>query len=59
MGTLSEKSQGICSSSKDGVLLQEFEDIKSNFCERLVQSMPNGLKIVVKNKGLHTKYQFI
>lgn len=37
-------------------LLEEWEKIPPSFCEKLVNSMPNRLKMVIKNKGLHTKY---
>lgn len=37
-------------------LLEEWEKIPPSFCEKLVQSMPNRLKMIVKNNGLHTKY---
>ncbi|GFW00379.1 transposable element Tcb1 transposase [Trichonephila clavipes] len=38
------------------LLLQEWDSIQPNFCEKLVQYMPKRLKMVMKNKGLHTKY---
>lgn len=31
------------------------EEIKNN-CKNLVQSMPNRIKMLIKNKGMHTKY---
>lgn len=38
------------------ILLEEWRNIEPNFCKKLVDSMPNRLKMVIKNKGLHTKY---
>lgn len=38
------------------ILLEEWNKIEPTFCTKLVQSLPSRLKMVLKNKGLHTKY---
>ncbi|KAL1497932.1 hypothetical protein ABEB36_008812 [Hypothenemus hampei] len=38
------------------VLMEEWAKITPEYCEKLVQSMPNRLKEVIRNKGFPTKY---
>ena len=55
---LDSKNRNHTISSKDDLkraLQGEWGKIESNFCGKLVQSMPNRLKTVIKNKGMHTK----
>lgn len=38
------------------VLLEEWRNISPDYCKKLVQSMQTRLKMVILNKGMHTKY---
>lgn len=37
-------------------LIEEWQNISPEYCKKLVQSMQTRLKMVILNKGMHTKY---
>ena len=41
------------------VLREQWSKISSEYCKKLVRSMPDRLKDVIRNKGLPTKYQAV
>jgi hypothetical protein len=39
-----------------GRVAEEWEDIKPEVCQRLIESMPRRITAVIKARGGHTKY---